>query len=594
MNSVQSDQPIVSASNNVTPKFRLSRKQALLIVAFIGVIGAIFIYRSFAATGVVATLRGYNMVYQVGTTAKSSKVADATASDGYSLLMKWAGTASQTITIPEVSRIDIRAKGDICNGGPDMALKIDGQQVAKWNVSATSWQNYSYTSKVPAGAHNIQVEFLKDYYIANKCDRNLRLDTIQFYGTETAPTPTVQTPKLTVSGQTLNWAALPGATNYRLATTVGTDRTKTTYSVVTGTSITPPSVPGQTVYYGLRADVTGAQWSTEVSITYPGSTPTTPPNTQPTSGQNASCTKNIAANANLQSAINAARAGDVLCLPAKSVYNENITVRPPTVGTANARIVVTSADRAQPATIKGRLWVAPGANYLTFKSLYLNGNLNGSKLPSPTVGADYTSFLNNDVSNDNTAICFNMTEGQYGTAHYTVIDSNRIHHCGILPAQNHDHGVYDVGYYTQVTNNLIYRNADRGVQLRGAQGAVVKYNIIDSNGQGVIFGDLNASNNEVSNNIISSSLLRWNIESYWGSGPVGTGNRASNNCLWSTQTGYYGSNQTVQSGINGVAVTGGTFANPLFANPAVGDYRIPPNSPCMAITGSDIASKVTF
>jgi len=593
MNSEQADQPVVSKSNSIIPKFRLSRKQIAIIVAFIAVIGAIFVYRSFAATGVVATLRGYNMMYQIGNSTKTSKVADKTASDGYALAMKWAGTASQTITIPEVSRIDIRAKGDICNGGPEMVLKIDGRQVAKWTLTATSWQNYSYTGKVNAGAHNVQIGFTKDYYIANRCDRNLYLDTIQFYGTETLPVPSAQAPTLTVSEQTINWNALPGITNYRLATTVGTDRSKTTYSVVTGTSITPPSVPGQTVYYGLRADVSGAQWSQEVSITYPGNTTPNSP-TNPTPGQNASCTKNIPAGANLQSAINAARAGDVLCLPAKSVYNENITVRPPTVGTANARIVITSADRSQPATIKGRLWVAPGANYITFKSLYLNGNLNGNKLPSPTVGADYTSFLNNDVSNDNTAICFNTTEGQYGTAHYTVIDSNRIHHCGILPAQNHDHGVYDVAYYTQITNNLIYRNADRGVQLRGAQGAVVKYNIIDSNGQGVIFGDLNASNNEVSNNIITNALLRWNIESYWGSGPVGTGNKASNNCLWSTQGGYYGSNQTVQAGINGVSVSGVTFANPQFANPAAGDYRIPANSPCMAIIGSDIASKVTF
>lgn len=591
MNSEQTDQPVVSKSNSIIPKFQLSRKQIAIIVALIAVIGAIFIYRSFAAAGIVATLRGYNMVYQVGGATKTSKAADKNASDGYSLVMLWSGTASQTINVPEVSRIDIRARADICNGAPSMVLKIDGKQVATWSVSSTTWKNYSYTNKLAPGSHNVQVAFPNDY-ASRKCDRNLRLDTLNFYGTEPTPEPTTPAPNLSVSGQTLTWNAISGITTYQLATTVGTDRTKTVYSKVTGTSITPPSVPGQTVYYGVRSDKSDAPWSQEVSITYADATPSP---TSPGSGQNATCTKNVPANSSLQTAINAARAGDVLCLPAKSVYNENITVRPPTVGTANARVIITSADRAQPATIRGRLWVAPGANYVTFRSLILNGNLNGNTLPSPTIGAEYVSFLNNDISNDNTSICVHTTvSDQYGTSRYALIDSNRIHHCGILPAKNGDHGVYDTAYNTTITNNLIYKNADRGVQLRGAQGAIVKYNIIDSNGEGVIFGDLSASSNEVSNNIISNSLIRWNIESYWGSSTIGTGNRATNNCLWSAQTGYYGSNQTVQSGINGVTVSSVTFANPLFANAGAYDYRIPTNSPCMAIIGSDIASKATF
>lgn len=591
MDPVKPEQTVTTSPDILTSKFRFSRKQIIAIVLVVAALGAFFVYQSFAAVNVVATLKAYNMVYQVGSATKTSKAADKNASDGYSLAMLWAGTASQTVNVPEVSRIDIRARADICNGAPNMALKIDGKQVATWGVSSTAWKNYSYTSQLKAGAHNVQVVFPNDY-ATKKCDRNLRLDTLNFYGAESSPEPATPAPKVSVSGQTLTWNALPGITKYQLATTVGTDRTKTTYSTVDGTSITPPSVSGQTVYYGVRADKSDAPWSQEVSITYPA---TTPLPTNPAPGQNAACTKNIPSNSSLQTAINAARAGDVLCLPAKSVYNENITVRPPTVGTANARVVITSADRAQPATIRGRLWVASGANYITFKSLILNGNLNGNTLPSPTVGAENVSFLNNDISNDNTSICVHTTvSSQYGTARNTLVDSNRIHHCGILPAKNGDHGVYDTAYNTTITNNLIYKNADRGVQLRGAQGAVVKYNIIDSNGQGVIFGDLSASNNEVSNNIISNSLIRWNIESYWGSSTMGTGNKATNNCLWTAKTDYYGSNQSVLPKIDGVTVSNVTFTNPLFANAGTHDYRLPANSPCMAIIGSDIASKAVF
>ena len=40
------------------------------------------------------------------------------------------------------------------------------------------------------------------------------------------------------------------------------------YSVVKGTSTTPPAVPGQTVRYSVRADAAGSAWSNEVSIAY--------------------------------------------------------------------------------------------------------------------------------------------------------------------------------------------------------------------------------------------------------------------------------------------------------------------------------------
>ena len=50
------------------------------------------------------------------------------------------------------------------------------------------------------------------------------------------------------------------------------------YSVVKGTSTTPPAVPGKTVRYSVRADATGSAWSSEVSISYPAVqvTPTPP------------------------------------------------------------------------------------------------------------------------------------------------------------------------------------------------------------------------------------------------------------------------------------------------------------------------------
>jgi large repetitive protein len=86
----------------------------------------------------------------------------------------------------------------------------------------------------------------------------------------TASIAVTSAPTLTASGTTLTWTAIPGVSQYELATirTVGTSKT-TTYSTVTGTSYTPTAYPGETVYYGVRTYVSGSTWSAQVPITWP-------------------------------------------------------------------------------------------------------------------------------------------------------------------------------------------------------------------------------------------------------------------------------------------------------------------------------------
>jgi hypothetical protein len=106
--------------------------------------------------------------------------------------------------------------------------------------------------------------------------------------TVTAPTPEPEpepilnptAPVLNISGDTISWTAIPSAVSYELATILNPTTTRnTTYSVVTGTSVTPPTVPGQTVSYGLAVNTLAAQgpWAREVSIAYPGSPEKEPP-----------------------------------------------------------------------------------------------------------------------------------------------------------------------------------------------------------------------------------------------------------------------------------------------------------------------------
>ena len=303
-----------------------------------------------------------------------------------------------------------------------------------------------------------------------------------------------------------------------------------------------------------------------------------PPPTTP----NASCTKVLAASDNLLNAYNAAHAGDVLCLPAGAVYSGDIDFRN-SIGTASAPITITSQSRSNPAEILGRVVTHPGANYFTLSYLKLDGK-SASGNPSPTVASDHFSLIHNDITDDNTSICINtINDSTYGTAHYTLIDHNRIHNCGPLPSTNRAHGIYDIGYYSTITNNYIYNNVDRGIQLREDHNATVKYNVSDSNGEGMIIGDTAGTgvNDEIAYNIFSNSNIRYNIEFYWASGPNGTqGNTIHDNCSWTASTGTYGQNSSVQPGFVGATIANTKFANPLYTNAGAKDYSLQSGSPC--------------
>ncbi|HZV74235.1 MAG TPA: hypothetical protein VFF79_11020, partial [Conexibacter sp.] len=87
-------------------------------------------------------------------------------------------------------------------------------------------------------------------------------------------------PTLSASGTTLSWTSAIPASSYVFVRKVPGQADQ--YSIVSGTSATPPAVPGATVRYGLRTNVGGSAWAPEVSITYPASPPDPTPPPGPT------------------------------------------------------------------------------------------------------------------------------------------------------------------------------------------------------------------------------------------------------------------------------------------------------------------------
>jgi hypothetical protein len=90
----------------------------------------------------------------------------------------------------------------------------------------------------------------------------------------TLTTDVLAAPTMSVSGTTVSWTPTSGVSSYVFVRKVPGQTAQ--YSIVNGTSITPPVVPGTTVTYGVRTNVTGSAWAQEVSITYPSTTTTSP------------------------------------------------------------------------------------------------------------------------------------------------------------------------------------------------------------------------------------------------------------------------------------------------------------------------------
>jgi parallel beta-helix repeat protein len=289
--------------------------------------------------------------------------------------------------------------------------------------------------------------------------------------------------------------------------------------------------------------------------------------------------------------------GDTGCLR-DGVYVEDLTISHG--GNSGSPVTVTSYP-GERGKVVGRLWVSKTGDYSTISNLDLNGTTaqgtNDEDLPSPTINATHVTFSGNDVTDDHTGICF-LVGSDWGHASNTVIDSNRIHDCGVMPAQNHHHGIYvQDSSDLEIVNNAIYDNADRGIQLYpSAQRTHIAGNVIDGNGQGVIFSgdDGTASDdNVVEDNIITNSKIRNNVESYYPpNNPIGHGNVVRNNCIGGgvrdNGDGAIGDGTGYRVESNNVIAKAAKFVNR-----GGKDFRLESDSPCAGIANGATRSTGT-
>ncbi|HSX58467.1 MAG TPA: carbohydrate-binding domain-containing protein [Candidatus Saccharimonadales bacterium] len=102
---------------------------------------------------------------------------DAAASGGKGLIMWGNGTTSGQLA-SNGTKLTVRARADVCTGGPHMVVTDNGTKVIDTTISATNYTDFTGTLASSA-THSIVVSFDNDLWqSATGCDRNIRLDKI--------------------------------------------------------------------------------------------------------------------------------------------------------------------------------------------------------------------------------------------------------------------------------------------------------------------------------------------------------------------------------------------------------------------------------
>lgn len=200
-----------------TKKFNFKNPLLIVVVLLVIAVGVFLIFRSFAAS-VVGSIQGEALTIEQGVTGVT-KVSGSLTGDPQSMKFTSNAVASGTVNLSGVSnQIVVRAKGDQCNGAPNMAVSVDGKQLVNANVSGSSWGDYTVNllSALTQGSHSVSVQMTNPYtgYKGKgrniACIRALYVDVIQFTDTTSPPASTDTTKPTTSISQPTNGATLNG------------------------------------------------------------------------------------------------------------------------------------------------------------------------------------------------------------------------------------------------------------------------------------------------------------------------------------------------------------------------------------------------
>lgn len=171
----------------------VSTSRLLAFIIIFGALGAYAIYRSLAATPLVASLEAEQMTLPAG----ASVYSDASASGGKAVQLTQDGSLVGTLNIPtgaSASSVTVMAHADKCRGNfPRFSLTIDSSTALSTTVvPGGGWTAYTASTNLVSGSHSFRLIGSGVTNFAN-CSRKLDVDVIDLYGIApvTAPVPTL-------------------------------------------------------------------------------------------------------------------------------------------------------------------------------------------------------------------------------------------------------------------------------------------------------------------------------------------------------------------------------------------------------------------
>jgi hypothetical protein len=288
------------------------------------------------------------------------------------------------------------------------------------------------------------------------------------------------------------------------------------------------------------------------------------------------------------------RPGGVGCL-LKGTFVEN--VRFDRGGAPGRPITLRSAPGVR-AGILGYVWVKSTANDVTIQGIRIDGHdvnpdtvqVNGDRVKL----RDLVITNRNKAGRSYTGVCVlagpHFEVDPANTAYDLTVSGSRIHNCG---DDAHEHAIYlESTRNAHVVDSYLYDNPGYGVHMYpDAQGSLIEYDVIDGNSSrckanltfsgekagGEYSRPHGSSNNVVRYSLITNSLCRYNVESYYPTGSLrGVGNVVDHSCVWNAPLRNFARSP-------GYIEHDNIDDDPRYVDRARKDFRLQSASPCLGL-----------
>ena len=135
-----------------------TKSRLFSVVGIFAVVGVYFLFSSFAATPIVATIQAESMTLPNG----ASVVSDSTASGSKAVAIPDNGSLKGSISIPAsdtATSVTVVAHEANCTSGKaDVAVTVDNTAAVKATaVNSTKWTNYSGNVSLKSGTHTVTI-----------------------------------------------------------------------------------------------------------------------------------------------------------------------------------------------------------------------------------------------------------------------------------------------------------------------------------------------------------------------------------------------------------------------------------------------------